>query len=175
MGRSTSGRKCDSVAGRWRGWRTWGRGRGCKHEPLYSVFFFIDGAEGGERRRRGRGLRSVDKSSECGRAWETAETHDGPAASSSSLASPPVALGPVGRACTRLRVRRRGRRGFVERVCTCGGHQSRLILFFSFTAKCGVSAPTCVRVWAGGDSAFFLIASLSFCLAYHRVRGGMGY
>ena len=103
------------------------------------------------------------------------QTHDGPAASSSSFASPPVALGPVGRACTRLRVRRRGRRGFVERVCTCGGHQSRLILFFSFTAKCGVSAPTCVRVWAGGDSAFFLIASLSFCLAYHRVRGGMGY
>ena len=152
-----------------------GKGGECKHELLYNVLFFIDGVEGGERRQRGRGLRSVDKSSECGRAWETAETHDGPAASSSSLASPPVALGPVGRAWVHLRVRRRGRWGFVERVCTCGGHQSRFIFFFLFTAKCGVSALMCVRVWACGDSAFFLIASLSFCLAYHRVRGGMGY
>ena len=81
-------------------------------------------------------------------------------------------LDPVGRACTRLRVHRRGRWEFVERVCTCGEHQSRSIFFFSFTAKCSVSSPTCVRVWAGGDSAFFSMASLSFCLAYHRVRGG---
>ena len=41
---------------------------------------------------------------------------------------------------TRLRVRRHGRWEFVERVCTCGlgGHQSRSIIFLSFTPKCAV-------------------------------------
>ena len=62
------------------------------------------------------------------------------------------------------RLRRRGRWEFIERVCTCGGHQSRSILFLSFTPKCGVSAPTCVRIWAGRDCTFLSIAPLSFCL-----------
>jgi hypothetical protein len=44
----------------------------------------------------------------------------------------------------------------------CMRAESRSIFFLSFTLESGISAPTCVRIWAGGESAFLLIAPLPY-------------
>ena len=62
--------------------------------------------------------------------------------------------------------------GCSSSVCVRAEH-TRPVGFLLFTLKCGVSAPTCVRVWAG-ESTFLSIVPLSFCLAYHQVREGAG-
>jgi hypothetical protein len=58
---------------------------GSKHQSLYRVLHFVQGAGSGERRRGRLKLRSVGRCSECGHAWQRAETDDGLGAFSSRV------------------------------------------------------------------------------------------